>query len=80
MLKGGTKLLKGGTKLLKGGTKSWGWATGGGGGRPTPRPLATGLHIQDGGKLLSKNVPFWSVLAHNFETSGWNNNPIWVLR
>ena len=25
-------LLKGGTKLLKGGTKSWGWATGGGGG------------------------------------------------
>ena len=23
--------------------------------------------------LLSKNVPFWSVLAHIFETRGWNN-------
>ena len=22
---------------------------------------------------MSKNVPFWSVLAHIFETSGWNN-------
>ena len=23
--------------------------------------------------MLSKNVPFWSVPAHIFETSGWNN-------
>ena len=23
--------------------------------------------------MLSKNVPFWSVLAHIFETSGWSN-------
>ena len=29
-------------------------------------------HPQDGGQLLSKNVPFWSVPAHILETSGWN--------
>ena len=23
--------------------------------------------------MLSKNVPLWSVLAHIFETNGWNN-------
>ena len=31
------------------------------------------LCIQDGGQFLSKNVPFWSVPAHIFETSEWDN-------
>ena len=37
------------------------------------QPVRSEWHIQDGGQLLSKNVPFWSVPAHIFETSGWNN-------
>ena len=36
------------------------------------RPVGGGGGIHDGGQL-SKNVPFRSVSAHIFETSGWNN-------
>ena len=36
-------------------------------------PVRSEWRIQDGDPFLSKNVPFWSVLAHIFETSGWNN-------
>ena len=36
------------------------------------QPVRSVWHIQDGGQL-SKNMPFWSVLAHIFETSGGNN-------
>ena len=37
------------------------------------QPVRSEWHIHDGGQLLSKNVPFWSVLAHIFETTGWDN-------
>ena len=39
---------------------------------PVPQPFQPEWHIQDGRQLLPKNVPFWSVPALIFETSGWN--------
>ena len=37
------------------------------------QPVRSEWHVQDGVRLLSENVPFWSVIAHIFDTSGWNN-------
>ena len=39
---------------------------------PVQQPFRPEWHIQDGRQLLSKNVPFWSVPPHIFETNGWN--------